>query len=108
MRYSADWMVLLDDRILEYLNENEAAQPHEIEDGTNLEYSRQHIARRCRKLNDEGLIRVISASTYVITDEGEAYLAEAFDVENWRYLDNRNQAEASGNGASIEEASNGN
>ena len=87
MRHSGDWMVLLDDRILEYLAENEAGSPTEIKRGTTTDNSRQHFARRCRKLLEKGLLREISNATYVITEDGKAYLDGRLDTQNWIHLD---------------------
>jgi len=87
MRHSGDWMTLLDDRILEYLSENEAASPTEMKKGGPLHFSRAYIGRRCRKLAEEGLIREISDAVYTITDDGEAYLNGVLDTQNWVRLD---------------------
>lgn len=80
-------MTLLDDRILEYLSENEAASPTEMKKGGPLHFSRAYIGRRCRKLAEEGLIREISDAVYTITDDGEAYLGGVLDTQNWVRLD---------------------
>jgi predicted transcriptional regulator len=80
-------MTLVDDRILEFLSENEAGSPTEITEGGRLNYTRQYVSQRCRELADRGLLRRIAASTYVITDEGEAYVDGEFDVHNWVYID---------------------
>jgi repressor of nif and glnA expression len=79
-------MTLLDDRILEYLNENEAASPTEMKKGGPIKFSRAYIGRRCKKLKENGLIRMISDATYVITDDGEAYLEGRLDTQEWRYI----------------------
>ncbi|WP_424014137.1 winged helix-turn-helix domain-containing protein [Halorubrum xinjiangense] len=80
-------MTLVDDRILEYLHENEAASPTEMMKGGPIKFSRAYIGRRCRKLQEEGLIREISDATYVITEDGEEYLKGHLDTEDWRYID---------------------
>jgi hypothetical protein len=89
-------MVLLDDRILEFLDENEAGSPSEIKRGTTTDNSRQHFARRCRRLAAEGLIREISNATYVLTDDGRAYLQGRLDTQNWVTLDEDGTAETPG------------
>jgi hypothetical protein len=38
-------------------------------------------------LAEQGLIRRIASSTYVITEEGEAYLEGKFNVDSWVYID---------------------
>jgi hypothetical protein len=106
MRHSGDWMVLLDDRILEFLDENEAGSPTEIMRGTTTDNSRQHFARRCRKLAEEGLIREISNATYVITAEGEAYLAGRLDTQNWIRLEEDGTAETP-DGPGVEDSDRG-
>lgn len=98
-------MTLLDDRILEYLHENEAASPTEMKKGGPIKFSRAYIGRRCKKLKEEGLIREISDATYVITDDGEAYLDGRLDTENWRYIDSPESGQ--GPSATNSEATNG-
>lgn len=87
LRHSGDWMNLIDDRILEYLDENEAASPIEMKKGGPIKYDRAYIGRRCKKLVDKGLIREISDATYMITDDGIAYLEGRLDTGDWRYID---------------------
>ena len=80
-------MTLVDDRILEYIYENEAASPTEMMQGGPLKFSRAYIGRRCNKLKGEGLIREISDATYVLTDDGNEYLKGHLDTEDWQYID---------------------
>lgn len=94
LRHSGNWMTLVDDRILEYLHENEAASPTEMMKGGPIKFSRAYIGRRCKKLKEEGLIREISDATYVITEDGEAYLEGRLDTEDWRYLDEETDEDA--------------
>lgn len=85
-------MTLADERILEYLAENEAGTPSEILREGGLTYSSQWIAKRCRVLADKGFVQRISAApTYRITERGESYLEGEFDA---RGLDDQ---DASGN-----------
>ncbi|GAB6878797.1 hypothetical protein JCM17823_10710 [Halorubrum gandharaense] len=91
-------MTLVDDRILEYLHENEAASPTEMMKGGPIKYSRAYIGRRCKRLKKEGLLREISDATYVITENGEAYLEGRLDTETWEYID-QDSPEADPNGA---------
>jgi len=87
-------MALVDDRILEYLHENEAASPTEMMmKGGPIKFSRAYIGRRCKKLKEEGLIREISDATYVITEDGEAYLKGHLDTEDWHYIDEEADAD---------------
>ena len=86
-------MALVDDRILEYLHENEAASPTEMMKGGPIKFSRAYIGRRCKKLKEEGLIREISDATYVITEDGESYLKGHLDTEDWHYIDEEADAD---------------
>jgi len=89
MRKSGKWMVLLDDRILELLNEDEDGflTPSEIADDKRIPYSSVHVGRRCKKLAEHGLLKAVSRGVYMITEKGELYLegeynaAEGNDVE---------------------------
>lgn len=89
MRRSADWQVLLDDRILELFEEedNEAFfSPSEIAEDERIRYSAPYVGKRCRKLADHGLLQRVSQSVYRITDEGRAYLRGEYDVEKGSYI----------------------
>ncbi|WP_224214660.1 MarR family transcriptional regulator [Natrinema longum] len=101
MRYSGDWMSLVDDRILEYIYENDSGSPKEMKDKGHIRYSRQHIARRCRKLNEKGLLTHLGNGVYVITDEGEAYLKGELDTETWTRV-NRNEDKADSSTNSVQ------
>lgn len=81
MRYSADWMVLADERILEYIREDESGTPTEMEESGYVRYSRQHISNRCKKLVDYGLLQHLGNGVYIITDEGEEYLDGNLDAQ---------------------------
>ena len=87
MRHSGDWMTLVDDRVLEYLLENETGSPTEMMNNGPIRYSSQYIGRRCKKLREEGLVRHLGNGVYTITDDGEAYLDSRLDTQTWRYLD---------------------
>jgi repressor of nif and glnA expression len=75
-------MTLVDDRILEYLFENEAVSPTEMMKGGPIKFSQAYIGRRCKKLKEEGLLREVSDATYVVTEDGEAYLKGHLDTED--------------------------
>jgi predicted transcriptional regulator len=87
MRHSGKWMTSLDDRILEFLSENNPTTPTKMTKEASLPYSRQHVDRRCKKLDEEGLLEGLGNGVYMITDDGRAYLDGRLDTENWRYLD---------------------
>jgi len=81
MRKSADWMVLADDRILEYLQENESGTPKEMEDSGLVRFSSQYIGQRCKKLVDYGLVRHLGNGVYIITEKGKNYLDGELDAD---------------------------
>jgi len=84
MRYSGDWMVLADDRILEYIREEESGRPKEMADSGYVRYSRQYISQRCKKLVNHGLLRDLGNGVYVITERGEQYLNGEIDTSEDR------------------------
>lgn len=80
MRLSADWMVIADDRILEYLNENETGTPKQMADSGYVRFSRSYITQRCKKLLNYGLIRHLGNGVYMITERGQEYLDSDLDA----------------------------
>ena len=89
MRYSGNWMTLVDDRILEYLQENETGSPKKMKEEGPIRYSDAYIGRRCKRLAEEELVRHLGNAVYRITDDGEAYLEGRLDTEDWHYIDKR-------------------
>ncbi|CAI49273.1 homolog to phage PhiH1 repressor protein [Natronomonas pharaonis DSM 2160] len=106
MRRSAEWMVLCDERILEYLSENESGTPSEMANSGRVRWTRSYISQRAKKLVDHGLLKHLGNGVYIITDEGEAYLDEEYDAERGAYLD-RNVADADSDGAESAGEANG-
>jgi Mn-dependent DtxR family transcriptional regulator len=82
MRYSASWMTLADERILEYIRENESGTPKEMEDSGYVRYSRQYISQRAKKLVAYGLLDHLGNGVYIMTDQGEAYLEGDLDARD--------------------------
>lgn len=80
MRYSADWMVLADERILERLREVETATPKGMAEEGEVRFSRQYIGERCRKLANAGLVQHLGNGVYRITEDGEDYLDGDLDA----------------------------
>lgn len=78
MRQPADWMVAVDDRILELVREHGNLTPRAIDEfgGT----SSDHASRRAGKLVKAGLLYRITRGLYGITEEGIAYLDEDLDA----------------------------
>jgi predicted transcriptional regulator len=73
-------MVLLDDRILEYLVEAGFSTPSEIAEDEYIHYSAQHVGDRCRKMAEHGLVENVGNGVYRITERGEQYLAEELNT----------------------------
>jgi predicted transcriptional regulator len=80
MRYSGDWMVLADDRILEYIRSEGSGRPKEMVDSGYVRYSRQYVHTRSKKLVDHGLLKHLGNGVYVITERGERYLDGEIDT----------------------------
>ena len=82
MRYSADWMTIADERILEHLHEEETDTPKKMAASGRVRFSRQYIGERCRKLASYGLLNHLGNGVYQITETGEAYLEGEIDASN--------------------------
>lgn len=80
MRKSADWMTIADERILEFLSENESGTPKEITEVDTISFSRSYIHQRCDVLERFGLIRHLGNGVHIITTEGEQYLDGELDA----------------------------
>lgn len=77
-------MTRADDYILEFLAEhNIVVTPHVV--SANIDYNRQYVNQRIRKLADNGLVENTERGLYRITDRGRSYLAgelDASELEN--------------------------
>lgn len=82
MRYSADWMTLADERILEHLREVETDTPKGMAESGRVRFSRQYIGERCRKLANYGMSQHLGNGVYRITERGEEYLDGELDAED--------------------------
>lgn len=85
MRKHADWMAHADERVLEYLDEHGNAQPAEIaaglaEVGDDLDYNSKYVGRRCRTLDDFGLLDRTGRGVYGLTEAGRRYLTGEYDA----------------------------
>jgi predicted transcriptional regulator of viral defense system len=81
MRRSADWMVLVDDRILEYMVEHDGtASAAELDKSELFHVGRSHLNARLNKLAEEGLLKKIGNGVFSITNEAEAYLEGEYNV----------------------------
>jgi repressor of nif and glnA expression len=72
-------MSLVDDRILEYIRENESGGATEMAEN-GVRYSQGHISKRCKKLEEHGLLKHFGNGVYVITERGERYLDGEIDT----------------------------
>ena len=86
MRYSADWMTIADERILEYLSTSETSTPKKMADSGNVRFSRQYIGERCRKLAYYEMVQHLGNGVYLITKKKKKYLTGDLDAED---LDNK-------------------
>ena len=81
MRYSADWMTIADERILEHLRGVETDTPKGMADSGRVRFSRQYIGERCRKLANYGMTQHLGNGVYRITESGKQYLDGDQDAE---------------------------
>jgi Mn-dependent DtxR family transcriptional regulator len=76
--------------------ENEGSgTPKRLKESGLIRVSQTHIARRCKELAENGLLRHVGNGAYVITDEGEAYLNEEYDAEEGVYINGNGPSEPS-------------
>ncbi|SDJ62849.1 hypothetical protein SAMN05216226_10690 [Halovenus aranensis] len=88
MRRSGSWQSVWDDRILEWIRENDGhGTPKKLKDSGLIRVSRAHISRRCQKLAENGLLKPVGNGAYIITEEGKAYLDEEYDAERKVYIE---------------------
>ncbi|WP_434531175.1 winged-helix domain-containing protein [Haloarcula sp. NS06] len=79
MRPRIEWMTQADERILEFLQEKDiVASPSVI--AANIDYTGEYISRRCRKLEDAGLLQRVDASNYRLTNLGYRFLTGEVDA----------------------------
>ncbi len=78
MRKRADWWVLVDDMILEYLRDESSGTPKTISEEINK--SQGYVNQRCSELASYGLVRKVARGVYVLTEDGELYLNEELNV----------------------------
>jgi len=76
--------------------ENEGAgTPKKLKESGLIRVSQTHIARRCKELSENGLLRHVGNGAYVITEEGEAYLDEEYDAEEGVYINGNGPSSSS-------------
>lgn len=79
LRDPADWMVPMDDEILDLFHTTDLVLTPSII-AYNSGYSREAVNRRLGELTDEGLIDRVERGKYRITTLGESYLTGEYDV----------------------------
>lgn len=81
-RDPARWMCTLDERILERLADRPWSTPRSLSNRLKFNASQRRILERLRMLAQAGLVAPIyeGSDMYVITSEGEEYLAGALDA----------------------------
>ena len=94
MRSSAPWQSVWDDRILEVIAEDDdqVVSVADLAEHARVRTSKSNVSKRCNILSEHGLLREVGNGVYLITEEGEGYLDEEYDVERGVWLDT-NQAE---------------
>jgi len=80
-------MVIVDERILEFLSEESHHQPVQIAEslsdfGEGMTYHRKYIGKRCRLLAEYGLVRNLGNGLYAITEDGCDYLEGELNVND--------------------------
>lgn len=74
-------MTIWDDRILEYIRQEESGSPRELKDSGYLRVSKSHISRRLKRLAEHGMLNHLGNGVYVITEIGEEYLVGEIDAD---------------------------
>lgn len=82
IRKPAECMTKADDRILEYLNENQAGTTKAIANNPNIDINRQYLGRKLQKLAEVELVTRAGRGVYHLSDHGQGYLVS---VEDLRY-----------------------
>jgi hypothetical protein len=84
MRYPAEWMCPLDERILEILDNEGLGTAEHIEDEVKLWTSVGRVRERCRVLADSELIEPVTddCELWELTEKGREYLDGDLDARN--------------------------
>lgn len=96
MRRSGSWQSVWDDRILEWIRENDGSgTAAEMKETDIIRCSRPTISRRLKKLAEHDLLRDVGNGAYLLTDRGEAYLDEEYDAEEGVYINGNGPSSSS-------------
>lgn len=79
VRQRADWMVPVDERILEAMEQEGNLSPLALEEPLDVT-SKSHASDRLSLLTRYGLVERFARGLYRITDEGEAFLQGELDA----------------------------
>lgn len=87
LRFDASQMALLDDRILEYLDEEGWATPKVLRRAIPVSVSRGHVRDRLQLLGTVELVAPVSKRRHAwdITSRGQEYLAGELDAHHLRW-----------------------
>lgn len=88
MRKTGSWQTVWDDRILELatMDNDGAVTVTDLVDHEYIRISQSSISRRCSKMAEHDLLRKVGPGTYIITEEGRAYLRGEWDAEEGAYV----------------------
>ena len=81
-RLPAHWMVMLDERILEYLDSKGLSSPGVMSKEFRFSAKQKRVRERCKVLTYAGLISPLSQEyrVFEITSQGQEYLAGELDA----------------------------
>jgi hypothetical protein len=84
LRLPADWMVMADDRLLEFLKEEGPRSPTRISEDDRMTFRREYFNTRLIKLEKAGFVKkdAIGRGVYEISAQGQQYLSGSFDARD--------------------------
>ena len=80
IRLPPEWMKAIDNRLLEYLDEEGVGSPQKIHEDGRIAFTREYIGRRLRLLSNANLIEKVGRGVYRITPKGREYLSGEADL----------------------------
>jgi hypothetical protein len=82
MRSSGRWMMQIDERILEYLDDEGWGTPATMKDELGCTVSEKRLKSRCKSLCERELVAPVHGDMYEITRWGQAYLRGNLDAHH--------------------------
>lgn len=73
-------MSIADERILEFLRDNDSGTPTTMSREDSMHFSRSYIHQRLGKLEEYGLVQFLGNGVYVLSEKGNEYLDGDLDV----------------------------